>query len=83
MTKQRQRAVPGRAVCFAVWLLSSVPVLQAQQLAIRRYDLRDGLAHSRVMSIYQDRKGTFGSAHGKGSAGLMVTDSQITEPVRV
>jgi len=30
---------------------------QAQQLAIRRYDVVEGLAHNTVTSIYQDKKG--------------------------
>lgn len=39
-----------------VALLGFVPVC-AQQLSVRRYDVSDGLAHSHVGTIYQDRKG--------------------------
>src|SRR5881397_1034478 len=45
------------AMCFALWSSVCLHGVGAQQLPIRRYDLRDGLAHSRVISIYQDRKG--------------------------
>jgi ligand-binding sensor domain-containing protein/signal transduction histidine kinase len=45
------------ALCLAVITLHAIPQVWAQQLAIRRYDLRDGLAHSRVIAIHQDRKG--------------------------
>jgi ligand-binding sensor domain-containing protein/signal transduction histidine kinase len=38
-------------------LLHGVLVAHAQQLPVRRYDVRDGLAHSRVIAIHQDRKG--------------------------
>ena len=37
-------------------LLVALPVC-AQQLSVRRYDVSDGLAHSQVVAIRQDRKG--------------------------
>ncbi|HEY3135071.1 MAG TPA: two-component regulator propeller domain-containing protein [Blastocatellia bacterium] len=45
------------AMCFALWSIVCLQGAGAQQLPIRRYDLRDGLAHSRVISSHQDRKG--------------------------
>jgi ligand-binding sensor domain-containing protein/signal transduction histidine kinase len=45
------------AGALVVGLLLGVPDDFAQQLSIRRYDVGDGLAHSRVTSIYQDAKG--------------------------
>jgi len=47
-------------------LLDRAPVASAQQLSIRRYDVRDGLAHSRVTAIHQDAKGYlwFGTHEG-------------------
>jgi ligand-binding sensor domain-containing protein/two-component sensor histidine kinase len=57
MAQVRQAAVIGRTLSFALWLGLCVHAASAQQLPIRRYDLRDGLAHSRVSAIYQDRKG--------------------------
>ncbi len=30
---------------------------RAQRLSVRHYDVSDGLAHSRVTAIHQDRKG--------------------------
>jgi ligand-binding sensor domain-containing protein/signal transduction histidine kinase len=41
-----------------VWLLLlSAPPVCAQQLSLRHYDVSDGLAHSQVVAIRQDRKG--------------------------
>src|SRR5438128_5316190 len=45
------------AMCFALWSIVCLQGAGAQQLPIRRYDLRDGLAHSRVISSHQDPKG--------------------------
>jgi ligand-binding sensor domain-containing protein len=45
-----------KAILVASLLLFPPSVL-AQQLPIRRYDLRDGLAHSHVAAIHQDTKG--------------------------
>ena len=44
------------------WALTS----QAQQLAIRRYDVSDGLAHNTVIAIHQDKQGYiwFGTFEG-------------------
>ena len=46
------------AQCLPVWLflLAALPVC-AQQLSLRHYDVPDGLAHSQVVAIRQDRKG--------------------------
>jgi ligand-binding sensor domain-containing protein/signal transduction histidine kinase len=57
MSQLLQGAVLGRAVSFAVWLVFCAQAAYGQQLSIRHYDVRDGLAHSRVMAIHQDRKG--------------------------
>ncbi len=57
MSQLLQGAVLGRAVSFAVWLVFCAQAAYSQQLSIRHYDVRDGLAHSRVMAIHQDRKG--------------------------
>lgn len=46
-------------------LLAALPV-NAQRLSVRHYDVSDGLAHSHVGAIYQDRKGYlwFGTREG-------------------
>jgi ligand-binding sensor domain-containing protein len=49
------RVVSPLAFVILAWQLS-VPA-SAQQLSIRRYTTRDGLAHNRVTSLHQDRKG--------------------------
>jgi ligand-binding sensor domain-containing protein/signal transduction histidine kinase len=51
-------ATAAAAQYLPVWLLllAALPV-RAQQLSVRRYDVSDGLAHSRVAAIHQDRKG--------------------------
>jgi ligand-binding sensor domain-containing protein/signal transduction histidine kinase len=38
-------------------LLLAALSVRAQQLSVRRYDVSDGLAHSHVTAIHQDRKG--------------------------
>src|SRR5215470_7943603 len=49
----------------AVFFLATLPVC-AQQLSVRHYDVSDGLAHSHVGAIHQDRKGYlwFGTREG-------------------
>jgi ligand-binding sensor domain-containing protein/signal transduction histidine kinase len=42
---------------FVALLFCSVFTSQAQQLAIRGYDVAEGLAHNTVSSMYQDKKG--------------------------
>ncbi len=44
------------ALCFAVTLRPGGSA-RAQQLSIRRYGVSEGLAHSSVHSIHQDKKG--------------------------
>jgi ligand-binding sensor domain-containing protein len=53
-------------ITLALWLVSGVPVVCAQQLAVRHYDVADGLAHGVVKAIHQDRKGYlwFGTYEG-------------------
>jgi signal transduction histidine kinase/ligand-binding sensor domain-containing protein len=53
--------MPSMALLFC-WALTS----QAQQLAIRRYDVSDGLAHNTVIAIHQDKQGYiwFGAFEG-------------------
>lgn len=58
---------PGHAATFAIFaLLMSPGPVSAQQLSIRHYSVSDGLAHSCVRSIYQDKKGYlwFGTNEG-------------------
>src|SRR5215813_3347629 len=51
-------AIVAAAEYLAVWLLlSAAPPVHAQQLSVRHYDVSDGLAHSHVTAIHQDRKG--------------------------
>jgi len=54
--------VVGAAAHIAQYLLAALLLLAAlpvcgQQLSVRRYNVSDGLAHSQVMAIRQDRKG--------------------------
>src|SRR5262245_65075067 len=60
-------AIASAARYVPVWmvLLASLPVC-AQKLSVRRYDVSDGLAHSHVGAIHQDRKGYlwFGTREG-------------------
>src|SRR5215813_1978227 len=51
-------ATAAAAQYLTVWLLflTALPA-RAQQLSVRRYDVSDGLAHSHVAAIHQDRKG--------------------------
>ncbi|HEU0176458.1 MAG TPA: two-component regulator propeller domain-containing protein [Blastocatellia bacterium] len=51
-------ATVAAARYLSVWLLllAALPA-RAQQISVRRYDVSDGLAHSRVTAIHQDRKG--------------------------
>src|SRR5215475_3718114 len=56
------KSVAGATVAAAqyltVWLLLlAAPPARAQQLSVRKYDVSDGLAHSHVTAIHQDRKG--------------------------
>jgi ligand-binding sensor domain-containing protein len=44
------------AQCFVALTICVIRV-PAQQLALRRYSMAEGLAHSRITYIYQDRKG--------------------------
>ena len=52
--------------CLALALRHGVPEVSAQQLSVRRYDVSDGLAHSYVGAIHQDKKGYlwFGTREG-------------------
>ena len=59
------------ATLCAVWCLGlalprGMPEVSAQQLSVRHYDVSDGLAHSHVGAIHQDRKGYlwFGTREG-------------------
>src|SRR5262249_7980902 len=45
----------GLLLLAAVLLPAALPVC-AQRLSVRHYDVSDGLAHSRVVAIHQDRK---------------------------
>jgi ligand-binding sensor domain-containing protein/signal transduction histidine kinase len=49
-------AATAQCLSAALFLLAALTVC-AQQLSARRYDVSDGLAHSRVLAIHQDRKG--------------------------
>lgn len=49
-------AVVIAAQCFAALTIFVLRV-PAQQLAVRRYNMAEGLAHNRINYIYQDRKG--------------------------
>src|SRR5262247_4613746 len=51
-------ATAAAAQYLTVWvlLLAALPA-RAQQLSVRRYDVSNGLAHSHVGAIHQDRKG--------------------------
>jgi ligand-binding sensor domain-containing protein/signal transduction histidine kinase len=61
MAQIRNRLRPFRPLVFSSAVVSLylllVPPILAEQLSIRRYDLRDGLANSRVADIHQDAKG--------------------------
>src|SRR5499426_281886 len=60
-------ATAAAAQYLPVWLLLLVALpVCAQQLSVRRYDVSDGLAHSHVAAIHQDRKGYlwFGTQEG-------------------
>jgi ligand-binding sensor domain-containing protein len=50
-------AVVAVTQCLAVTFWPGAPLVSAQQLSIRHYDVSDGLAHSRVVAIHQDAKG--------------------------
>jgi ligand-binding sensor domain-containing protein len=50
-------AVVAVTQCLTVAFWPGTPVVSAQQLSIRHYDVSDGLAHSRVVAIHQDAKG--------------------------
>ena len=43
--------------CLGAAFWQGVPAVSAQQLSIRHYDVSDGLAHSHVTAMHQDRKG--------------------------
>jgi ligand-binding sensor domain-containing protein len=59
-------AVVVTGLCVWVALGYDGAVTRAQKLPVRCYDVRDGLANSRVDFIYQDRKGYlwFGTREG-------------------
>src|SRR5262245_17339261 len=68
MSRNRShQSITGAIVTATVWtlLLAALPVC-AQQLSARHYDVSDGLAHSHVAAIHQDRKGYlwFGTREG-------------------
>src|SRR5215831_19710062 len=51
-------AIVAAAQYLTVWLLLlAAPPARAQQLSVRKYNVSDGLAHSHVTAIHQDRKG--------------------------
>src|SRR5436853_6906474 len=54
------------ALCLMFALSDNAFVVTAQQPPLRHYDVEDGLAHSNVGPIYQDRKGYmwFGTVEG-------------------
>ena len=54
---KRKRAHAVIALCLSFGLLRAASVISAQQLSIRHYDVSDGLAHSHVSAVHQDRKG--------------------------
>ncbi|MEP7340895.1 MAG: two-component regulator propeller domain-containing protein [Acidobacteriota bacterium] len=72
-TELRCKRAP-QACKISLWLFSQLLVLlaccvlstPAQQLAIRRYDISDGLAHNTVIAIHQDKQGYiwFGTFEG-------------------
>jgi hypothetical protein len=49
-------AAPAQRLPVALLLLVALPVC-AQRISVRHYDVSDGLAHSHVGAIHQDRKG--------------------------
>src|SRR5262249_34954844 len=51
---------------LVVAFLLGVPLVYAQQLSIRHYDVSDGLAHSHVTAIHQDAKGNLWFATWEG-----------------
>jgi ligand-binding sensor domain-containing protein/signal transduction histidine kinase len=55
----RAKETTTRFLRLLVWslFLFSFSLTHAQQLSIRHYDVSDGLAHSHVSAMYQDRKG--------------------------
>ncbi|MGH9939881.1 MAG: sensor histidine kinase [Blastocatellia bacterium] len=53
----RVRAAAYTAQCLLAAPLLLVAPVCAQQLSVRHYNVSDGLAHSQVMAIRQDRKG--------------------------
>src|SRR5262245_25443306 len=58
-------ATTAKCLPAGLLLLTALPVC-AQRLSVRHYDVSDGLAHSRVGAIHQDRKGYiwFGTSEG-------------------
>jgi len=52
--------------CLALALLLGVPLVSAQKLSLRHYDVPDGLAQGTVQAIHQDAKGYlwFGTLEG-------------------
>lgn len=58
-------AIRAAHLLMTALLLSAGPIF-AQQLSVRHYNVEDGLPHSTVGAIYQDKKGYiwFGTADG-------------------
>jgi ligand-binding sensor domain-containing protein/signal transduction histidine kinase len=61
----RPAAATAQRLSTALFLLAALPVY-AQRLPLRHYDVSDGLAHSGIQVIHQDRKGYlwFGTSEG-------------------
>src|SRR5437867_98868 len=55
-TSRPQAAIGAGLVIVTLWAADFIPAF-GQQSAIKHYNVEDGLAHSVVGAIYQDRKG--------------------------
>ena len=67
MARAIARAAILAALYIPVWMILLAPLpICAQRLSTRCYNVSDGLAHSRISAIHQDRKGYlwFGSFEG-------------------